>query len=89
MTRSVWRKRVKVIGLLLTIMMLGFWVFSVMFVSYCSNWVSRYVSVRSLSVRTHRRVIRAGRVSRIIHVTIPKREHECGGLLASAFACLG
>ena len=33
MTRSVWRKRVKVIGLVLSVMMLALWVFSVMFVS--------------------------------------------------------
>ena len=32
MTRSVWRKRVKVIGLLLSIMMLALWVFSGLFV---------------------------------------------------------
>ncbi len=31
MTRPVWRKRVKVIGLMLCLMMLGLWVFSVMF----------------------------------------------------------
>ena len=35
MTRSVWRKRFKVIGLVLSIMMLGAWVFSVM---YASNY---------------------------------------------------
>ena len=36
MTRSVWRKRriLKWIGLLLCIMMLAFWVFSVMYVTY-------------------------------------------------------
>ena len=34
MTRSVWRKRFKIAGLVLSIMMLGLWVFSVMFVSY-------------------------------------------------------
>ena len=31
MTTSVWRKRVKVIGLVLSVMMLALWVFSVMF----------------------------------------------------------
>ena len=31
MTRSVWRKRLKVIGLLLCLLMLALWVFSVMF----------------------------------------------------------
>ena len=34
MTRSVWRKRLKIIGLVLCLMMLGLWVFSVMFVAY-------------------------------------------------------
>ena len=33
MTRSVWRKRLKITGLVLSIMMLGLWVFSVLFVS--------------------------------------------------------
>ncbi len=34
MTRSAWRKRVKVIGLVLSLMMLALWVFSVMLMSY-------------------------------------------------------
>lgn len=34
MTGSAWRKRVKAIGHSLSLMMLGLWVFSVMFVSY-------------------------------------------------------
>ena len=42
MTRSVWRKRFKITGLLLCFMVLGLWVFSVMYVSnytpLSSNW---------------------------------------------------
>ena len=63
MTRSVWRKRAKIIGLVLSILMLGVWVFSVMFVaSYVSprsQWgiaiadgqinFSRYISITTSS----------------------------------------
>ena len=45
MTRSVWRKRAKVIGLVLSVMMLGLWVFSVMIMSSyatpSSQWLLR------------------------------------------------
>ena len=33
MTRSVWRKRLKITGLVLSLMLLGLWVFSVLFIS--------------------------------------------------------
>ena len=42
MTRSVWRKRLKITGLLLSIMMLGLWVFSVMFMTTYERRSSRW-----------------------------------------------
>ena len=72
MTRSVWRKRLKVTGLVLTIMMLTLWVFSVMFESRYSprsQWFVDVDSGRILFWNFHATSsVRPGRTVR--HVTI-------------------